>query len=114
MHLLLLEEGKRRNLRYKPTSGPGGDRYGIDGRVMKNNILGINGPLGIEKLILSHPIQYSITTKKSLIPSQQNPKNNPNQKTNQNAQRNMGWEKSTHTHPHKEQKTSRSFDLLIN
>ncbi|MBU7045160.1 MAG: NACHT domain-containing protein [Theionarchaea archaeon] len=48
MHQLLLEEAKRRDVRYEPTSGPGGDRYGVDGRVAKDNLLGIDGPFGVE------------------------------------------------------------------
>ena len=48
MHQLLLEEAKRKSVRYEPTSGPGGDRYGIDGRVIKRHLLGVEGPFGIE------------------------------------------------------------------
>lgn len=48
MHQLLLEEAKRERVRYEPTSGPGGDRYGVDARVMEGNLLGIEGPFGIE------------------------------------------------------------------
>lgn len=48
MHQLLLEEGKRKRVNYEITSGPGGDRFGVDGRVIEGNILGIEGPFGIE------------------------------------------------------------------